>query len=114
MVSYKMVNVGSRQIIRVRRMEVLLLLLLLLTPARAITLFILPLVLFLIYRRFPYKLKYRYGSFALIGLFMISSLLGLTFDTTSVEGVVLSCIIFLPMILFLFCEPTCFIEKKEI
>lgn len=99
---------------RIKRTEVLLSLLLLLSPARAITVFLLPLALFVLISRFPSHLRYKQSIAILITIFILSSLFGLATETTSLGGVILSSIIFLPMILFLFYEPSCSIDKKEL
>lgn len=99
---------------RIKRTEVLLSLLLLLSPARAITVFLLPLALFVLISRFPSHLRYKQSIAILITIFILSSLFGLATETTSLGGVILSCVIFLPMILFLFYEPSCYIDKKEL
>ena len=99
---------------RIRRAEVLLSLILLLSPARAITVFLLPLIIYLLIPRFHSHLKYKQCIAILMTIYVLSSLYGLATETTSLGGVILSSIIFLPMILFLFYEPSCSIDKKEL
>ncbi len=99
---------------RIRRAEVLLSLILLLSPARAITVFLLPLIIYLLIPRFHSHLKYKQCIAILMTIYVLSSLYGLGTETTSLGGVILSSIIFLPMILFLFYEPSCSIDKKEL
>ena len=99
---------------RIRRAEVLLSLILLLSPARAITVFLLPLIMYLLIPRFHSHLKYKQCIAILMTIYVLSSLYGLATETTSLGGVILSSIIFLPMILFLFYEPSCSIDKKEL
>ena len=99
---------------RIKRIEVFLYLVLLLSPARAITIFLLPLILYYFFSRFPSHLKYKQCIVLLIILFVISSLYGLTADTTSFWGIILSCIIFLPMVALPFYEPSCILDRKAI
>ena len=85
--------------------EVWLLLLLLLTPFRAITIVLSPLIVFFYYRRFHVRLGQQRRFAALFVLFFISSGFGLIGGTTSLYSVVLSCVICLPMYFMLFGEP---------
>ena len=97
---------------RIRNIEIIIPLLLLLTPLRAITIVLLPFILIYVSTRFPSRLRFRNIIFLLIAIFAVSAFYGIAAGTTSYWGVLLSCIIFLPMIVFLCFEPICSLDKR--
>lgn len=88
-----------------KKQEVFLLLLLLLTPFRAIGIVLSPIITLYIYRLFHVRLCQPKWFFFLLFLFAVSSVFTVMIGTTSPYGVLLSCVVLLPMLFLLFGEP---------
>lgn len=96
---------GTAHTVKLKSKETWLFLLLLLTPLRAITIVLSPLVVYYIYQRFCIRLSQRRYFYMLLFLFIISSAFGLIVGTTTIYNILLSCCVFLPMLFMLFGRP---------
>lgn len=86
------------------RFIIVLIVLILLTPARSIAIILSPLFLWLLYGLQSFRISL--WDLRLLGVWLFSSIIGILAGTTTLPSVVLATIIFLPMIFLQFANPT--------
>lgn len=85
------------------RIITILIVLLLLTPARVAAILLAPLLLWLLRQLHPYRIQK--GALPLLSIWIISSILGIIAENTTIQSTLLALIICLPMLTLMFAVP---------
>lgn len=93
------------------RIIAILIVLLLLTPARSMAILLAPILVWLLQKIHPFQLPK--GTFPLFLIWVLSSILGIIAEYTTFESVLLAAVIFLPMLVFQFADPKIYRTQIE-